>query len=175
MRLSPPILQCLQLECLLSRFPSRLMHVQGISLRRLLEIDVISKGLSPKQVIYLTIAPNGITGPLKGVPNTLSYGVNPIRQEILNISQIAETFRGIRPPFVIQTGLRTSHRASLTCPQKNSLLGQLLSPLGRMAVFLCPSRPSDPRSSAHLLADSCTVFLTPIAGCDRVTVSRSNE
>ena len=30
----------------------------------------------------------------------------PIRKFILNISQIAVTFHGIRPPFVIQTGLR---------------------------------------------------------------------
>ena len=44
-----------------------------------------------------------------------------------------------------------------------------------LAVFLCPSRPFDPRSSAHLLADSCTVSLSPIASCDRVTVSRSKH
>ena len=35
-----------------------------------------------------------------------------------------------------------------------------------LAVFLCPSRLSDPRSSAHLVADSCT---------DRVTVSHSKH
>ena len=44
-----------------------------------------------------------------------------------------------------------------------------------LAVFLCPSRPSDPRSSAHLVADSCTVPLSPVAGCDRATVSRSKH
>ena len=30
--------------------------------------------------------------------------------------------------------------------------------------LFCPSRPSDPRSSAHLLAGSCTVSLSPDAG-----------
>ena len=87
---------------------------------------------------------------------------------------------------------------------RSSILEQLLSPLGRTPIFslpsrikeacglhcsfctdswvptlavfsLCPSRPSDPRASAHLLADSCTVSLSPVAGCDRVTVSRSKH
>ena len=54
---------------------------------------------------YSTIAPNGITGPLKDIPNRLSHGCLPIRQEILNVSQIAVTLHGISPPFFIKTWL----------------------------------------------------------------------
>ena len=50
MRPSAPTLQCLLLECLLSRFPPRLLHIQGICLARFLfQIDVISIFLSQKQ------------------------------------------------------------------------------------------------------------------------------
>ena len=53
------------------------MHIQGIYVARLLDqIDVISMSFA-EMAWYSTIAPNGTTGPLKGIPNRLSYGVFP--------------------------------------------------------------------------------------------------
>ena len=40
---------------------------------------------------------------VKGHPEPPFIGCLPIRREILNISQIAVTFHGIRPPFFVQT------------------------------------------------------------------------
>ena len=52
---------------------------------------------------YSTTAPNGITVPLNGIPNRLSWrGCLLIKQKILNISQVATAFHGIRPPFILQ-------------------------------------------------------------------------
>ena len=58
-----------------------------------------------------TIAPNGITGPLTGAPEPPLMRCLLIRQEILNVSQIAGTFHGIRPPFFIQTWLQQYSRS----------------------------------------------------------------
>ena len=78
MRPSPPILQCLRPLCLLSRFLPRTIHIQGIYLARLLDqIDVVSIRSFEEIGWYSTIALNGITGPLKGFPNRLSYGDFP--------------------------------------------------------------------------------------------------
>ena len=50
---------------------------------------------------YSTSEPNGIIGPLHGSPKRLSHGGIPIRQEILNLSQIGTAFHGICPPAFI--------------------------------------------------------------------------
>ena len=54
---------------------------------------------------YSTIAPNGMSG-VKGHSEPPLIWCLPIRQEILNVSRIAITFHGIRPPFFVQTWLR---------------------------------------------------------------------
>ena len=51
-------------------------------------------------------------GPLNGFPKSLSYGCFPIRQEILNISQIGMAFHGICPPLFIQTWLQQYGRGA---------------------------------------------------------------
>ena len=73
MRPSPLFLQCLCPWCLLSRFRSRTtMHLAR------LEPNWCSRDWSFADIgWYSTIAPNGITGPLKGIPNRLSCGVFP--------------------------------------------------------------------------------------------------
>ena len=53
MRPSAPTLQCLLLECLLSRFAPRLMHIHGMYLARLLDhIDLISIVFGRNRVIF---------------------------------------------------------------------------------------------------------------------------
>ena len=64
---------------------------------------------------------NGIIGPLNGLPNRRSWGVLPIKQEILNVSKIAVALHGIRPPFLIQTWLQQYSRSSLFNPAYRSL------------------------------------------------------
>ena len=51
-------------------------------------------------------------GPLNGFPKRLSYGGLPIRQEILNVSQIRIAFHGICPPIFIQTWLQQYGRGA---------------------------------------------------------------
>ena len=46
------------------------------------------------------------------LPYRLSKECLPIRQEILNVSQIAGTFHGIRPQFTAQTWLRQYRRCA---------------------------------------------------------------
>ena len=77
----------------------------------------------------------------------------------------------------ISSALQSSHchLVPTSWPAVGTALSSRIFGLRPLAVFLCPSRPFDPRSSAHLLADSCTVSLSPIASCDRVTVSRSKH
>ena len=73
MRPSPPILQCLRSQCLLSRFSSHTIHNRWIYQARLLDqIDVSFAEIG----WYSTIAPNAIAVPLKGIPNRLLYGVS---------------------------------------------------------------------------------------------------
>ena len=113
MRPSAPILQNLRLECLLSRFLPRVTHIQGIFLARLLGPNCCNLDrYFAEMVWYSTIAPDGITGPLNGIPNHLSYGDFSTRQEILNISQIIVIFPWnpptIRYPDLIATAPQTS-------------------------------------------------------------------
>ena len=75
---SPPILQCPRPECLLPRFTPRKTHNQEMYLARIVAPNWCSLAWSFAEIgWYSTIAPNGITGPLNGIPNRLSYGVFP--------------------------------------------------------------------------------------------------
>ena len=122
-RPSALILQCLRLVCLLSRFSPRVTRIQGIFLARLLDqIDVISIGLFAEVEWHSTIAPNGITGPLNGIPEPPLIWCLPIRQEILNVSQIAVTFHGIRPLFSLPDLIATIQQTYL--PWLCALLSQ---------------------------------------------------
>ena len=76
MRPSAPILQCLRPKCLLSRFTPHTTHNRGTFQVRLSDrIGGVSTGLEQKKGWYSTTAPNGIAGPLNGIPNRLSQGV----------------------------------------------------------------------------------------------------
>ena len=71
-------------------------HNRKILLARTLEpIDVVSIGFEETWWCSTT-APNGITGPLNGIPNRLSYGVFPSDISWI-FSQMAVAFHGIRP------------------------------------------------------------------------------
>ena len=61
---------------------------------------------------YSTSEPNGMTGPLNGFPKTSLVRSFPIRQEILNVSQISVTFHRICPPIFIQTWLQQYSRGA---------------------------------------------------------------
>ena len=77
------------------------IHSREIFQARLLRrLDAVARRWSP------TIAPNGISGPIKSIPNHISWGV--LSKEILSLIflQIAVTFHGIRPPFDFQAGLQ---------------------------------------------------------------------
>ena len=93
MRPSPPTLRYLRPRCLLSRFPPRTIHTQGIYLARLLDrIDVVSIGLPQKWSDNRQLLQTGKPG--RHMDSEKPFMVClPIRQEILNVSQIAVTFQ----------------------------------------------------------------------------------
>ena len=74
---------------------------------------------------YSTIAPNGNTGPSKGIPKPPFIWCPPIRQEILNVAQIAIAFHGISQPLLIQSWLQQycwiSFFHSAYCPFSNPI------------------------------------------------------
>ena len=93
MRPSFPTPQSLQPVRHPSNFTPRTMRIRGtIQVRLFFQIDGFLT--DPSQLIgwYSTNEPKVIIGPLNGCPKRLSYGVFPIRQKILNVSQIATAF-----------------------------------------------------------------------------------
>ena len=106
MRPSAPILQCLRPKCLLSdstrvqcitekntwqEFCSKLMHSRFVFRRNRVIFDHSSKRY------YWSV---------KRHSEPPFIGCLPIRQEILNVSQIAVAFHGICPPIFFQTWLQ---------------------------------------------------------------------
>ena len=70
---------------------------------------------------YSTNEPNGVIGPSKWFAEAPFVRCSPIRQEILNASQIAVTLHGIRPPFFVQARLQQNSRGSLLYPSYRPL------------------------------------------------------
>ena len=106
-----PIPQCLRPKCLLSRFPPRTIHNRGIFLARLsCRTDAVATSLWQKKG---EIRPSNQTELLVlwMVRRIASCNVFPIRQEILYVSKIPVTLRGIRPPSFIQTWLQQYSRS----------------------------------------------------------------
>ena len=99
MRQSPPIPQCLRPRCLLSRFSACNAYPKNFP-GKTFELNWCSRDRS-----------------LAEPP--------PIRHEILNVSQIAVTFHGLRPPFFIQTWLQHYRR----CPLLDSAHYSLSKPM----------------------------------------------
>ena len=98
MRPSPPILQCLRLVCLLSRFFPRVTHIQGIYLARLRTELVWSRYVIRRDRAICDHRSRRYHWSVKGHSQPPFIWCLPIRQE-MNVSQIAVTFHGIRPPF----------------------------------------------------------------------------
>ena len=112
MRPSAPIPQCLRPECLFSRFPPRATHSQGKYLVRLsCRTDAVAQVFSRNRVIFIHCSKK-YYWPFEWFSKSSLIRCLPIRQEILNISQIVAAFHGIRPPFLIQTRLQQYSR----CP-----------------------------------------------------------
>ena len=110
---SAPILQCPRVQCLLSRFlpayNTKPRNVPGKTFGpNWCNLDMFFAEIG----WYSTIAPNGITGPSKGHSEPPFIWCLPIRQEILNVSHIAVTLHGIRPPFIVEIWLQQYRR----CP-----------------------------------------------------------
>ena len=112
MRPSVPIPQCLRPRCLLYKFPPRATHIQGITWQDFwTELKQSRLVLSRNRVIfYHRSKRNNRT--IKWYSEPPSTGRLPIRQEILNVSQIGVTFHGIRPPFHVQTWLQQYSRGA---------------------------------------------------------------
>ena len=97
---SAPILQCLRPQCLFSRFPPRATHSQGIYLVRLsCRTDAVAQVFTRNRVIFNHCSKKYYWS-FKWFSESPLIRCLPIRQEILNISQIAAAFHGIRPPTI---------------------------------------------------------------------------
>ena len=67
------------------------------------------------------MAPKEISGPFNGSPNRLFLLSLPVCQEVLDISQIAVPFHGIRPPLFLQVSLQQYRRSSFVDSAHRSL------------------------------------------------------
>ena len=81
MRPSPPVLHCLGQIWFLSRFSPRATHIQRKHLAtRQSRINAAHHKSLPELMWYSTIFPNGMTGPLNGIPNRIWQNVFPSEQ-----------------------------------------------------------------------------------------------
>ena len=114
MRPSPPILQCLRPECLLSRFLPCKMHNREIFLTRLLlQTDAVATGLFAENRVILGHYSKRYYWSAQWHSEPPFIWCLPNRREILNVSQMAVAFHRIRPPFVTQTRLQIVPQMSI--------------------------------------------------------------
>ena len=126
MRPSPPILQCLRPQCLSFPDSSRVFCVTEKKTWQ----DFCSKLMQSRLVfcrnrVIFDHCSKRYYWSVKKHSEPFIWCL-PIRQEILNVSQIVATFHGIRPPFVTQTGPQWHRRCpflhSAHCSFSNPIL-----------------------------------------------------
>ena len=113
MRPSAPNLQCLLPEWLLSRFLPHTRHNRGTNLARLWAELMQSRLVFSRDRVTIDHCSKLCYWSATWHSEPPFIWCLPIRPKILNVSQIAVTFHGIRPPFFIQTWFATVQQKSL--------------------------------------------------------------
>ena len=107
MRPSFPTPQCLQPVCHPSKLSPRTKRIRGtIQVKLCFQSDGFLTGFFEEMVYFLNQGTKRNDWSFTWFSKTPLVWSLPIRQEILNVSQISTAFHGICPPFSIQTPLQ---------------------------------------------------------------------